>query len=418
MAKRNNRQIKKQNQVQVRADSYQNVFMNVGTSGDRSAYSRISNAYLLPEMTLTNIYLGDGLGRRIVDIVADEMYRAGFSVEGVSNMPAITSMWDELNLTQQFTDATAWARLYGGSLMLFGVNDGRSLEDDKGNGELEFTRVYDRYQVAPWKTNINPYSKKFGEVEIYQINPVSGTTYYVHASRCHVFEGERLPNRIRHQNQGWGASCLQGIYDALIDFGMSHRNSTSLLERKQQGVWSAEDLADLCRDGEGRESVRARLNMVDMTRSIGNTIGIDAKTETYELLNGDLTGVTDVQDRKMLRISALTGIDEQILFTKTPTGQGADKVSIPESWKQLIGRKQKDEARPAIEKALSFMTKADQWNITFNPLSMPSNKETAETNKLQAEADERYVDVGAVSQTELRNTLLKRGAYVMGSGDE
>lgn len=111
---------------------------------------------------------------------------------------------------------------------------------------------------------------------------------------------------------------------------MSHAHPTSLLERKQQGVWSAADLADLCKDGEGRDAVQARLNVVDMTRSNGNTIGVDANTEKYELLNGSLEGVVDVQDHKQLRISALTGIDEQILFTKTPSGQGADKTTVPE----------------------------------------------------------------------------------------
>lgn len=412
MAKRSNRQQKKLNKQQSRMDSYQNVFMNIGTGGDRSAYSRIRFAHLLTRTTLDNIYLGDGLGRRIVDLVADEMFRAGFTIEGANNEPEIMSRWDELNLTQHFTDAVAWARLYGGSLMLFGVNDGGELTSEIGEGSLEFVRVYDRYQVQPFLRDLNPESLTYGEIIQYQINPISGTPYYVHASRCHIFDGERLPNQIRHQNQGWGASCLQGIYDALTDYGMSHNHATSLLERKQQGVWSAADLAELCKDGEGREVVQARLNMVDMIRSNGNTIGVDAKTEKYELLNGDLSGVVDVQDRKQLRISALTGIDEQILFTKTPTGQGADKTTAPESWKQLVGRKQKDEARPAIEKAVTFLTTDKTWTIKFNPLSVPTDKERAETANQWSQADERYAQLGWVSNDEGIATLQKRGGYV------
>ena len=139
-------------------DSYQNVFMNIGTGGDRSAYSRIRFAHLLTRTTLDNIYLGDGLGRRIVDLVADEMFRAGFTIEGANNEPEIMSRWDELNLTQHFTDAVAWARLYGGSLMLFGVNDGGELTSEIGEGSLEFVRVYDRYQVQPFLRDLNPES--------------------------------------------------------------------------------------------------------------------------------------------------------------------------------------------------------------------------------------------------------------------
>ena len=162
MAKRNNRQQKKIDK-KMNMDSYQNVFMNIGTGGDRSAYSRIRFAHLLTRATLDNIYLGDGLGRRIVDVVADEMFRAGFTVDGANNEPEIMSRWDELNLTQQFTDAVAWARLYGGSLMLFGVNDGGDLQSPIGEGELEFVRVYDRYQVQPFLRDTNPESATYGE---------------------------------------------------------------------------------------------------------------------------------------------------------------------------------------------------------------------------------------------------------------
>ncbi|WP_158782489.1 DUF1073 domain-containing protein [Pantoea sp. BAV 3049] len=412
MAKRNNRQQKKIDK-RMNMDSYQNVFMNVGNAGDRSAYSRIKFARLIDKPTLDSIYLGDGLGRRIIDIVADEMFRSGFTIDGASDEPAIHSRWDELNLTQHFTDAVAWARLYGGSMMLFGVNDGGDLESPMTDGELEFVRVYDRYQVQPHLRNADPSSANFGEVEVYQITPFTGTPYFVHASRCHIFDGERLPNQVRHQNQGWGASCLQGIYDALTDFGMSHKHATSLLERKQQAVWKFKGLSTMCQDDEGSDIARKRINMVDMTRSINNMIGIDADDEDYVLMQGDLAGVVDVQDRKQLRISALTGIDEQILFTKTPSGQGADKTTVPESWKQLIGRKQKDEARPAIEKAVSLLTRDQTWTIKFNPLSVPSEKEQSETDNAQSQADERYMQNGVLGQIEMRDTLRKRGRYVM-----
>ncbi|MFG7475388.1 anti-CBASS protein Acb1 family protein [Enterobacter hormaechei] len=152
--------------------------------------------------------------------------------------------------------------------------------------------------------------------------------------------------------------------------------------------------------------------MLTTSCSNGNTIGVDANTEKYELLNGSLEGVVDVQDRKQLRISALTGIDEQILFTKTPSGQGADKTTVPESWKQLIGRKQKDEARPAIEKVVNFLTTDKTWTIKFNPLSVPTEKEQAETANQWSQADERYSQLGWVSNDEGIATLKKRGGYV------
>ena len=418
MAKRNTRQQKKIDKQRFQQDSYQNIFLNMGTGGDRSAFSRIGGYRLLSQVELTDIYLSDGIGRRIVDVVADELLRAGFDIEGVDDTKAIFSRWDELNLTPSLNDAFAWSRLYGGSLIVLGINDGGALEDEaREDGELEFIRVYDRFQVSEWQKNIDPESPQFGTVEIYQINPYEGVSYFVHASRCIVIDGERVPNQTRRSNQGWGASVLQGIYEALIRFGMGHQHANSLLERKQQGVWSASKLADLCSDDEGSMVVRRRLNLVDMARSVGNSIAIDAETEKYELLNGDVSGVTDVLKEFKNLICAMTGIDEQVLFTTTPTGQGSDKVKVPENWKQLIGRKQRDEVRPVIERLVSLLTDKPTWTIKFNPLAVPSEADVAATNNAQSQADDRYAAIGVIGQNELRDTLRKRGAYVMTDDD-
>lgn len=85
---------------------------------------------------------------------------------------------------------------------------------------------------------------------------------------------------------------------------------------------------------------------------------------------------------------------------------------MPESWKQLVGRKQKDEARPAIEKAVTFLTTDKTWTIKFNPLSVPTDKERAETANQWSQADERYAQLGWVSNDEGIATLQKRGGYV------
>lgn len=417
MAKRNYRQQKKHDQ-KVRMDSYQNLYMNIGTGGDRSAYSRIKSGRLLTQQELTDIYMGDGIGARIVDCVAEEMLRAGFEIDGVDDTTKIMSRWDEIDLTQSMTDAVAWSRLYGGSLIVMLVNDGGGLTDELRDGELESVRVYDRYEVQVQEKEENPESENYGQPLIYTITPHhGGTSYDIHASRCIRFDGERLPNRVRSMNQGWGASALQRIHDSLARFGMGHIHASSLLERMQQGVWGAKDLAGLCGSDEGTEVVKKRLNMVDMTRSIGNTLAIDSESETYELLNGTVAGVTDVLKEMKNLICAISGIDEQVLFTTTPTGIGADKVTVPESFKQLIGRKQRDEARPAVEKLVSLLTDEQVWTIKFKPLSVPSEQDDANTANAQSQADERYVSAGVISQDELRNTLRKRGRYAMGDED-
>ena len=401
-----------------RLDSYQEIFLNIGTGGDPFNYGGMGPARTMRRADLERIYMADGVGRRIVDIVPEEMFRNGFNVEGVDNMDEIKSMWDEIDASNKIINALIWARLYGGSIIVMGIDDGQGdMEIEAGDGEIEFLRVYDRYAVNVVAREENSLLKNYGEPTIYEITPISGAPYKVHASRCIVFDGDRVPDRVRQLNGGWGASVLQCLAGALKDFGVSHQMATSLLARKQQGVWGIKDLGMMCRDREGKGILRERLNQVDMTRSNNNSIALDADSETYTLLNGDLSGVTDVIGEKKNLLTMLTGIHESILTGENVSGINANENTALASFHQLISRQQVDKGRPVVEKIISRMNiTADDWKIVFNPLAVETDAQIADRLQKEADADTKYEAAQILDSDEIRDTLRKRGHYVMKDG--
>jgi len=56
---------------------YENVFLNVGTKNDRTAYTRAVTPRLLQYGELEGLYEGDGFARRTIDLPSEEMVRAG-----------------------------------------------------------------------------------------------------------------------------------------------------------------------------------------------------------------------------------------------------------------------------------------------------------------------------------------------------
>lgn len=401
-----------------RLDSYQEIFLNIGTGGDPFNYGGIGQARVMRRPELERIYMSDGVGRRIVDIVPEEMFRNGFTIEGIDNMDEIKSKWDEIDANNKLIDAMVWARLFGGSLIVMGIDDGSGdMAIAAGEGEIDFLRVYDRYSVQVVEREQNSLLKNFGEPTLWEITPLVGPSYRVHASRCIVFDGERVPERVRQRNNGWGASVLQCLAGALKDFGVSHQMATSLLARKQQGVWGIKDLSMMCRDRDGKVILKERLNQVDMTRGNNNSIALDADSETYTLLNGDLSGVTDVIGEKKGLLSMLTGIHESILTGENVSGINANENTALASFHQLIARAQVDVARPAVEILLSRMgiTEAD-WKIVFNPLSVESDAAKADRLQKEADADTKYEEAQILDNNEIRDTLRKRGHYVMKDG--
>lgn len=402
---------------EIREDNYREVFLNVGNAGDPSSRSFAGTSRLLMKWELDRIFMGDGIGRRLVEIVPEEMFRAGFTIEGVKDMKDIRSRWDELDANDQLTAAFTWNALYGGGLVVFGIDDGRTFEDEAGDGEIKFLRVYDRYEVSPFLYNEDPNSDAFGEVEFWQVNADRGGSYYVHSSRCHALTGKRIPNEMRRRNNGFGASMLQGMTDALKDFGMSHQMATSLLARKQQGVWKIKDLSEMLQDRIGKAVVKERQSEVDMGRSINNSIALDANLEEYELLNGDLSGVTDVIDEKKSVLMMVSGIHESILTGENVGGINANENTALATFHQMVERAQIEQARPIMEKILSRMLpNLDSWAIQFNPLAVESDEQKANRIAKEAEADERYVTNQILDDEEIRDTMRKRGDYVMKDG--
>lgn len=410
--------------TQTRDDGpYENVFLNVGTKGDRSAYTRAVTPRLLEYTELEGLYEGDGFARRIIDLPAEEMVRAGYDIEGIEDDSDVRAELEGVQTLEKLCDAMRWASLYGGSLVVMLINDGGTLEEPlqvERAKALEQLRVYDRWQVTHYRKYLDPNDMRFGKTELYMVSPIEGTPYIVHESRCLVFDGVPVPNRIRERNDGWGASKLQQCYDQLTRLGMAHYWANQLLERAQQAIHGIPDLTNLLRSPGGEALVKKRVHLVDMTRSINNTIVIDSD-ETYDLKSTPLSGVADIMDRLGLALSAVTGIPESLLFGRQQGGLNSTGKADLENWYAKIGQDQNNILLPALDKLVTVQLYVmgkyrEDYLIKFNPLSVPSRKDVAETDYKRAQTFEILNNIGALDASEIRKMLPDEG-YVIENVD-
>ena len=239
---------------EITTDSYAEAFTGTGTNRDRSSFARIKPSYLLQQQELSDLYIGDGMARRIVDIPAEEMTRAGIDIEALEDEQleeAVEARLEELDAMRHMNDAVRWSRLFGGSVMVFGLNDGGTLDvplNPDGIKGVEFLRVYDRWQATIQTRVTDPMLPTYGKPELWQISPQDGGhPYVVHASRVYQFDGDAIPDILRQANQGWGASALQSCRDQLIRLGMGHQYANMLLERSQQAGHGIPGLSNILR---------------------------------------------------------------------------------------------------------------------------------------------------------------------------
>ncbi|WP_279025561.1 DUF1073 domain-containing protein [Gibbsiella quercinecans] len=399
---------KKNKIVNVKTDGYNDVF-------NQSCGSEIASQTLgaingtTTSFNQTQFYYENAMARRVIDVVPEEMVSPGFKLSGIKDDKAFQSLWDGVKAEPLITDCLCWSRLFGGAAILAIVNDNKSLRQEATpeGAILESIRVYDRYQIDIEARETNPRNPRYGMPKLYRIKPGGAMNeFVVHHSRLHVTDGERIPNIVRNENQGWGVSVLNPkLIAAIKDYDRCEELATQLLRRKQQAVWGAKGLADLCDDNEGVYAARLRLAQVDDNSGVGNTIGIDKEFEDYSVLNSDISGVTELLQQKIDRIVAYSGIHEIVLKNKNTGGVSSSQNTALQTFYKLIERKRNEDYKPILEFLLPFMLNEKEWSVEFEPLSIPSDKEKSEIFKSNAEAVGSLVDKQIIDDEEARDTL-------------
>lgn len=389
----------------IKMDDYNQIFN--GGAGYASTTAMIASTFGNMSQ-VEEFYHNNGLAKRIVDVIPEEMVSPGFQLNGVSDNTKFQSEWDGLKLEPQITDALCWARLYGGSYVLAMVNDGRMLTSAAKRGKpLESIVVYDYDSVSVAEEEKNPRSPRFGKPKMYTVKPLNGgSDFNVHYTRMHYIDGDRVTNKVRKLNNGAGGTVLnKSMIEAILDYDYSEYLATQLLKRKQQGVWKAKGLALICDDREGEYAARLRMAQVDANSGVGNTIGIDADDEEYTVINSDISGIPEFLSAKMDRIVALSGIHEIVLKNKNTGGVSASQNTALQTFYKLVERKRNDDYKPLLEFLLQFIVTEEDFSVEFEPLSLPTDSEKADIFKKNAEAVQGLVTDQVIDANEARDTL-------------
>lgn len=402
------------------SDGYAEAYTGIGTNKDRSSYARAQRGYLIGMQQAIDTYLSDGFGRKIVDIPAEEMTRSGIYLEDLEDEDLekyVMSKLDSLDAFHYYNDAVRWSRLFGGALVVYGLNDGGQLDsplNPESIRDVEFMRVYDRYEATVQQRNNDPESQDYGKPELWLISPQSGgNPYKVHNSRVWCFDGESLPNQLRQQNEGWGASSLQQCVEQLKRFGMSHQWTLAMMERSQQAIHKIPQLANTLRSPGGDAMVQRRANVVDMVRGILNTVIVDAE-EDYTIESTSMTGIPEVLDRFAEALSAVSGIPVSVLMGRSKGGLSATDKSSMDTWYARIEAMWNDILRKPEDKLISWIIQSKkgdvpEYKLCMNSLVLLSEKEKADIEKVEADAfkakadaDVALIGVGVIDATEAR----------------
>ena len=405
-------------QANVKGDGWRNVLLNLGqTSGNPMHRTDYAPTARVDQKTAENVYRGDGLGRRVVDVLVDDAIR-----EWIESSAELLAEFKRLGAKQEISDAAKWARLYGGAVLVALVDDGGDFDQPVNMNRVRAVRqlrAYDRHRVTWSSADIDqdPLSGNFGKPLFYRVSPPHGVPYRVHHSRAWRIDGLPLPIDARLENNGWGDSALQTVFDALRNYAMTMSASANIVRDFVQTVLGIKGLTEMLRMGED-ELVAKRATIIDLTRSVANTIFTDADGETYSKQASSVAGLPELWDRFALHVSACTGIPATKLMGRSPAGMNATGDSDMRQWYDTVQAYRTDELEPMIEWLAGLIDAQSEWRTRpetmdwqWPSIMQPTDQEWADIKLKNAQADAIYIDRQAVDAEYLFHLRNGEGEY-------
>jgi phage-related protein (TIGR01555 family) len=418
------------NVLQVFADAWQNTITGLGTARDKRSGAAIKTPSSSNDrQKYEDIYAGDDMGSRIADKPAEDMTRKWISLtvdtgdEGVSDDESsvaddIMQSLNELGAKGTLAEALTWAKVYGGSLVLMGADDGQEDLSQPLNEEriksFDYLEVFDRFEVSVQQRYMDKEDglDKLGKPKTYMIHALTGVDASlgeIHESRFLRFDGEPTARRRRDQNDGWNDSVYIKIEEVLADFNTSWGNTANLIQDFAQGIFKMSGLAEAIGAHESN-IVLDRMRAMDLCRSSMRMIPID-ESEEFERSKTPLDGLSDILELFMLRLSAAARMPVSILFGLSPSGLNNTAEGDLSVWYDHVESAQENILRPRLNRLIELLLKTkegptggsepDSWEYSFNPLWQMDEKEQAEARKIQAETDQIYVDINALEPEEV-----------------
>jgi phage-related protein (TIGR01555 family) len=404
------------------ADSMVNLVSNLGTPKDKRTATEWSRRNLSQE-ELSVMYKEDWLAGKIVDIPVDDMTRKWRTFEDPDASPEDLDKLAEADkafgVRAKFAEALRWARLYGGAVMVLGVDGAGELEEELDlervtEGSLKYALVLDRHDVEPRVENFtDPEAPDFRKPTYYVIS--SGSNL-IHHSRVIYFDGLSLPWRERQMENYWGLSVLQRVYEAVLNASSIADSVSSMTYEAKIDVVQVKDLFHEI-SSKGSEAIAQRFLVGDQIKSINNMMLIDMDRESYEQKELQFTGLSDLILRYLNIAAAAADIPATRLLGESAPGLNATGVEQTRQYYDMVAAQQGSKLCPMLDAFDQIFVRSvlgyypEKLTSSFDSLWQASEVEQSQIELSRAQADRLYIESGTITSSIAVKRLKAEGTY-------
>lgn len=364
----------------VTHDSFVNFAQKLGVGADNAlSDSRYGfNPLTRIRTQLEWIHRGSWLGGIAIDVIADDMTRAG--IEYVTELdPDQTEELDDLatklDTWSAFGDVIRWGRLYGGAIAVALV-DGQDMRtplrlDTIGPDQYKGMLVLDRWQLEPSLDDlVTEFGPFLGLPRFYRVgqNAPALRGSVIHYTRVLVRHvGVQLPYQQQIIENLWGISILERIYDRMIAFDSATTGAAQLVYKAYLRTLSIEGLRDVV--SAGGMPMSGLIGYTEMMRRFQSIEGItliDAKDKLEIQGHSAFSGLSDALIQFGQQLSGALQIPLVRMFGQSPAGLNSTGESDIRTYYDNIAQRQARDLHRGATLHYRLMAKS-------NSIAVPGN---------------------------------------------
>jgi phage-related protein (TIGR01555 family) len=402
-------------------DSFVNFAHNLGIGSDNAMSSSTYgfNPVTRIRVLLEWIHRGSWLGGVAVDVVADDMTRAGVSLTGEmepGQVLAIEEAAVTLGIWKSVNETIKWARLYGGALGVLLV-EGQDLSTplrlntirkDQFKGILPL----DRWMVEPTLYDlVQEMGPNMGNPKYYRVTAMAPAlmNQKIHYSRCIRLEGIRLPYWQRVMENLWGLSVLERLYDRMIAFDSATTGAAQLVYKSYIRNYKIKNLRQVV--AAGGDALNGLTKYVEMMRRFQGIEGmtlLDAEDEVSADTHAAFGGLSEALTQFAQQLSGSLQIPLVRLFGQSPSGFSTGETDL-RNYYDTIKQQQEKDLRSSMTKVYRAIAASEGvelpegFRIEFNSLWQLSETEKASIAETTARTVSSVEESGLID----RGTALK-----------
>lgn len=413
-------------------DALRNLTSGMNTAKAKKYNTEIGSATILSSTELSSLYADNWIIAKIVDLIADDATRNWFRItKGIDVKDAETLKQFSKDLRVQYTvnQAMKMARLYGDCLVVMVTKKDRNFEAPlkpesiSKDNPIVALHILDRTEIEVYRPDdveLDITSEFFGQPKFFELTNNKG---FFSKNKCHVsrvirFVGAKAPKEDCRKLSGWNYSVVNRIFDAVVDFESIKNAVVELMEELNLDVVSVKNLDAISKDKKLEEALINRFKEFSNLKS-SYKVAIIGENEEYKRLELKMSNIDKLVQTFAMILSAGGNIPFTRFFSTSAQGLNATGRGDEDNYDESIASIQEFELKPNLYRLYDAIIRSSlespetklNYEIKFNKLSNPTDKEIAETHKAEAEAEEKLIANGSLTGDEARAKLIDEGRY-------